>query len=83
MILFPRKVLYSANLIKVYTPFMKVTDDNKGCEVLPLKPTVIPIQSGFIPLVAGSLKDQITLLVILFSIFLSQQKSAETSNRLK
>lgn len=50
---------------------MKVTDDNKGVKFYPPNPTVIPIQSGFIPLVAGSLKDQITLLVYCFPYFKS------------
>ena len=61
---------------------MKVTDDNKGVKFFHSKPYWNSnSKSGFIPLVAGSLKDQNYFTSILFSIFLSQQKSAETGNR--
>ena len=49
----------------------RVTDDNKGVKYYHSKPYCIPIQSGFIPLVAGSLKDQIALLVYCFLYFKS------------
>ena len=52
---------------------MRVTDDNKGVKYYHSKPYCIPIQSGFIPLVAGSLKDQITFLVYCFLHFKSME----------
>ena len=63
--------LYLYNSFGVYVPFMRVTDDNKGVKYYHSKPYCIPIQSGFIPLVAGSLKDQIALLVYCFLHFKS------------
>ena len=46
--------------------FDRITDDNKGVKFFHSKPYSFPIQSGFIPLVAGSLKLQIAFLVYCF-----------------
>ncbi len=69
----PRKFFIFIQLIRSLGPFTRVTDDNKGVKYYHSKPYCIPIQSGFIPLVAGSLKDQIALLVYCFLYFKSME----------
>lgn len=61
--------------------FNRVTDDNKGVKSFHSKPYSFPIQSGFIPLVAGSLKLQIAFLVYCF-IACKSMKFSETSYRI-